>query len=101
MKNETTGRRVARIAGRILEAFNSNYDGVAPIYAMNRNSDLFLVGTSGKGRYVTIGDLKTLAASALTQAPDRTMEAIKAMPDKKRREFVKQFNELKTKARRK
>lgn len=57
--------RVEIAAEKVLQSVNLHYDEIAPIYAMNKNSDLFLVGSSGKGKYLTVGELRLLATAAL------------------------------------
>ena len=74
MQQERTSKKVAAIAGKVLTQLDSaDYDSIAPIYAMNRNSDLFLLGINKD--YLTVRDLKALAASALTQSPDKKKPA--------------------------
>lgn len=66
-RNERTSKRVAKIAARIL-----HFTG-----ADDTNAGLFIaMGDLGGGlvklwRVLTIGELRALAASALTQAPDQ------------------------------
>ena len=60
-RNERTSARVARIAGRILESLEGVPDDRTVLYNTN-------TGTMFR---LSVGDLKALAASSLTQAPDR------------------------------
>ena len=61
MKNEKTSRRVAAIAGRVLQHF-ANYDcnQSGRVFIENANGDLFQVE-------LTVSDMRALAASTLTQ----------------------------------
>ena len=73
--NEKTSKKVAAIAGFILNELESSmYEDIAPIYAMNRVNDLFTLSSAGK-KYINVGDLKALAASCLTQTADKPKPA--------------------------
>ena len=67
--NERTSKRVAKIAGRILRSLEHELPKNR-IWYENINGDLFGLGFE-EGTTIRIADLKALAASALTQAPDR------------------------------
>jgi len=59
IRNERTGKKAATIAGRILETLQSER-------ARGTNFIRF-----GFHKLCTVAELKTLCASALTQAPDK------------------------------
>ncbi len=63
MKNERTGTKPAQVAGKIL----------AHLKEFNIVSDWVMVATDISPKIIlcTLGELKTLCASALTQAPDK------------------------------
>lgn len=58
-KNERTSKRVASIAGRILEIFRE--------YELPASAEVYVSACGEK--IGTVGDIRALAASALTQAP--------------------------------
>lgn len=60
MKNEKTSKRVAKIAGRILETLKT--------FKTIPNTEKVIAGDVQIG---TVGEIKALAASALTQAADK------------------------------
>ena len=72
MKNEKTSKRIAAIAGRVL-------NGIAEWQKMwlefdpnaKQGKDSYKVFTFATKHHITVADLKALAASALTQSPDR------------------------------
>ena len=64
MTNERTSKKVAAIAGRVLKAFEDLDDD----YTLR--VDLLI-------RPITIGDLKALAASCLTQSPNKPKKQAK------------------------
>ena len=68
-RNEKTGKAVARIASSILGNLKRDHRKSGRIYAENINGDLFLIGVPQD--YLQVRDLLALAASALTQAPDK------------------------------
>lgn len=64
MKNERTSKRVSSIAGKVLKRISGYDDRVLSL--------------------ITVGDLKALAASALTQAPDKKpVRAKRSLPIRK------------------
>ena len=72
--SDKTSARVATIAGETLKYLNgSDYAKSGRVYAENLNGDLFLIGT--KERHLTVELLRTIAASCLTQAPDKKRKA--------------------------
>lgn len=71
-KPEVTGKKVAAIAGRVLERLGEFPDAThiwiqVPVAKVNDNNPL---GFTLYGVF-PVADLKALAASALTQSPDR------------------------------
>ena len=68
MKNERTSKRVAQIAGRVLEKLTSAKNAQATWISDYNDgvSSIFVC---------TVGELKALAASCLTQAPDKKRKA--------------------------
>ena len=68
MRQEQTSKRISAIAGRILKQLEGFHIGGSPIYVVDAYRG-FLIGTPDN--YLTIADLKALAASALTQSPDK------------------------------
>lgn len=71
MKNERTSKRVAAIAGRILRHFaepgNIDCDDSGIAMVMNSSRSTYIAPIEN----VTVADLKALAASALTQSPEK------------------------------
>ncbi len=74
MENEKTSRPVAKIAAQVLDALSERVDHAGDV----NNSDGVCISSEGPDSstifyrpFVTVGELKSLAASALTQAPDR------------------------------
>lgn len=70
-KPEVTSKKVASIAGKVLDEFTSDgfgthgsYKPSEYVFAMNVNGDFFRLP-------LTVSELKSLAASALTQSPDK------------------------------
>lgn len=77
MKNEQTSARVAKIAGRVLERLTFfQFDDDSEIFACSGEEHFVQVDRKRKLTYpsdalFSVGDLKALAASALTQTKDR------------------------------
>ncbi len=67
VRNEVTGTRVSKIAGRILQYVEA-YSGIAGVYAADQG-DLFVIGS--------VGELKAICASCLTQSKDRPKKGAK------------------------
>lgn len=60
MKNERTSKRVGKVAGRILQIFEQ--------FEIPASDEVYVADNIKIG---TAGDIKALAASALTQTPDQ------------------------------
>jgi len=74
LKNEKTSRPVAKIAAQVLDALSERVDRCGDV----ENSDGVCLSSEGPDGstvfylpFVTVGELKSLAASALTQRPDK------------------------------
>ena len=63
MKNEKTSKKVAKLAGKILNAFSEN-EKKQPLFVLTRDGDLWRT-------WIKVEDLQSLAASALTQVADK------------------------------
>ncbi len=71
MRNERTGTKAASIAGRILERISAGKHCC-------KFKDSAIVGIVGGEHYICdVNELKILAASALTQAPDKPKKKAK------------------------
>ncbi len=72
MKNERTSKRVSAIAGKIMRNIQHVRTGPSqynPVYMY------YPASSANETLICTIGDLKALAASALTQTPDKPKKA--------------------------
>ena len=76
MKNEKSSKRVAAIAGRVLSELTSHDFKDNEWFCISGEYNFLQVDrlkklTYPEDRMFTVADLKALAASCLTQAPDR------------------------------
>ena len=63
MKNEKTSKKVAKLAGKILNTFGTN-EKKQPLFVLTTDGDLWRT-------WIKVEDLQSLAASALTQVADK------------------------------
>lgn len=87
MKNERTSKRVAKIAAKVLAIKVGIIDQAERVISRPAASRIKLMLGFGDCRWgpfdISLADLKALAGSGLTQAPDR-VTAVKAKPKPKK-----------------